>query len=162
MNYNFYMGSVMSSLGPLNVFFEDFVLLSLHVLELDSDVYPGYFAKSFVVAFTPSSLCVDLYFWLTLKSKLHIYMSYGIVTWVYKENKCKNMYSNLVHTYFFINSCLRFHILHWRVTPWSEVFLENLIFMQLVKKFPALNGTQRLITVFTRALQYREFVTFLN
>jgi hypothetical protein len=35
--------------------------------------------------------------------------------------------------------------------PRSRVFLEKLIVTQLVKAFPAFYGTQRFITVFTRA-----------
>jgi len=34
---------------------------------------------------------------------------------------------------------------------WIRILLEKLIVTQLVKKFPALSGTRRLITVFTRA-----------
>ena len=37
------------------------------------------------------------------------------------------------------------------LTPWSRVFLEKLTGSQLVKKFPALYGTQRFITAFTSA-----------
>jgi len=37
------------------------------------------------------------------------------------------------------------------LTPWSRVFLEKLTGPQLVKKFPAFYGTQRFLTVFTRA-----------
>jgi len=37
------------------------------------------------------------------------------------------------------------------LTPWGRVFLEKLTGLQLVKKFPALYGTQRFITVFTSA-----------
>jgi hypothetical protein len=34
---------------------------------------------------------------------------------------------------------------------WSRFLLEKLLFAQLVKKFPALYGNWRLITVFTTA-----------
>jgi hypothetical protein len=37
------------------------------------------------------------------------------------------------------------------LTPWSRGLLEKLTVLQLVKKFPAFYGTQRFITVFTRA-----------
>jgi hypothetical protein len=36
-------------------------------------------------------------------------------------------------------------------TPWNKVLLEKLIVSQLVKTFPALYLTQRIIVVFTRA-----------
>jgi hypothetical protein len=36
-------------------------------------------------------------------------------------------------------------------TPWSRVLLEKLRGYQLVKKFPALNGTRRFITAVTSA-----------
>jgi hypothetical protein len=39
------------------------------------------------------------------------------------------------------------------LTLWSTVLLETLIFPQLLKKFPSLRGTQRLISLFTRACQ---------
>jgi hypothetical protein len=35
--------------------------------------------------------------------------------------------------------------------PWSKVLLEKLTGSEVVKKFPALFGTQRFITGFTRA-----------
>jgi hypothetical protein len=38
-----------------------------------------------------------------------------------------------------------------RLTPWSRVLLEKLTGPQLVKKFPAIYGTRRIITAFTRA-----------
>jgi hypothetical protein len=37
------------------------------------------------------------------------------------------------------------------LTPWSRVLLEKLTNLQLAKKFPTFYGTQRFITVFTRA-----------
>jgi hypothetical protein len=37
------------------------------------------------------------------------------------------------------------------LTPWSRVLLEKLLIIQLVKKLPAFNGTQRFIIVFRRA-----------
>ena len=37
------------------------------------------------------------------------------------------------------------------LTPWSRIDLEKLTISQLVKKFPALNGTRRFITAFTSA-----------
>jgi hypothetical protein len=40
------------------------------------------------------------------------------------------------------------------LTPWSRILLQKLIVTQLVKKFPALYGTRRYITVFTRALHW--------
>jgi len=39
------------------------------------------------------------------------------------------------------------------LTPCSRVLLENLIVAQLVKTFPAFCGTQRFITVFTKAYE---------
>jgi hypothetical protein len=36
--------------------------------------------------------------------------------------------------------------------PWSRGLLEKLIVSQLVKKLPTIHGTQRFITVFTRAI----------
>jgi hypothetical protein len=36
-------------------------------------------------------------------------------------------------------------------TPWIRVFLEKLIFTQLAKKFPAIYGTRKFVTVLTRA-----------
>jgi hypothetical protein len=39
------------------------------------------------------------------------------------------------------------------LTLWSTVLLETLIFPQLLKKFPSLRGTQKLISLFTRACQ---------
>jgi hypothetical protein len=38
-----------------------------------------------------------------------------------------------------------------RLTPWSRVILEKLIFAQLVEKFLAFYGTRKLNTVFTTA-----------
>ena len=35
------------------------------------------------------------------------------------------------------------------LTPWSRVLLEKLTGLQLVKKFPALYGTRKFVTVFT-------------
>jgi hypothetical protein len=37
------------------------------------------------------------------------------------------------------------------LTPWSRVLLEKLTGSKLVKKFPALHGTQRFITTYTSA-----------
>jgi len=37
------------------------------------------------------------------------------------------------------------------LTPWSRALLEKLTGTQLVKKFPAFYGNQRLINTFTRA-----------
>jgi len=42
-------------------------------------------------------------------------------------------------------------LLTYLPTPWSRVLLEKLNILQLVKKFPALSGTQRFITAFTSA-----------
>jgi hypothetical protein len=44
-----------------------------------------------------------------------------------------------------------FKFADYLLTPWSRVLLEKLIGSQLVKKFPALYGTGRIITAFTRA-----------
>ena len=41
------------------------------------------------------------------------------------------------------------YLLTYLLTPWSRVLLEKLTGFQLVKKFPALNGTRRFITAFT-------------
>jgi hypothetical protein len=38
-----------------------------------------------------------------------------------------------------------------KLTPWTRVLLEKLTGPQLFTKFPAFYGTQRFITVFTRA-----------
>ena len=43
------------------------------------------------------------------------------------------------------------YILSYLLTPWSRVLLKKLTSSQLVKKFPTFNGTQRFITVFTKA-----------
>jgi hypothetical protein len=40
-----------------------------------------------------------------------------------------------------------------QLTPWRRVLLEKLIVIQLVKKFPAIYGTQMFITMFTRESQ---------
>jgi hypothetical protein len=40
---------------------------------------------------------------------------------------------------------------------WSWAFLEKLPNVQLLKNFPAFYGTQRFITVFTRALHWSPF-----
>jgi hypothetical protein len=40
---------------------------------------------------------------------------------------------------------------HVHLTAWSRVPLEELIVAQVVKKFPALYGIRRFITVFTRS-----------
>jgi hypothetical protein len=37
------------------------------------------------------------------------------------------------------------------LTPWSKVLLDKLIFTKLIKKFSSFYGTQRFITVFTKA-----------
>ena len=42
-----------------------------------------------------------------------------------------------------------FFICHYLLTPWCRVLLEKLIGLQLVKKFPAFNGTRRFITALT-------------
>jgi hypothetical protein len=46
------------------------------------------------------------------------------------------------------------HAIVWRWTWWSWALLEKLPIMQLLKKFPSFYGTQRFITVFTRALHW--------
>jgi len=38
--------------------------------------------------------------------------------------------------------------------PWSRVLLEKLILTQLFKKFPTFYGTQRFVTMFTRAYNW--------
>jgi len=43
------------------------------------------------------------------------------------------------------------HVTTYLLTPWSRVLLEKLTGLELVKKFSALNGTRRFITVFTSA-----------
>jgi hypothetical protein len=43
------------------------------------------------------------------------------------------------------------------LTAWSEVLLEKLIVTHLVRNFPAFYGTQRFITVFTRAHHWSLF-----
>ena len=42
-------------------------------------------------------------------------------------------------------------LLTYLLTPWSRVLLEKLTGSQLVKQFPALNGTQMFIAAFTSA-----------
>jgi hypothetical protein len=44
-------------------------------------------------------------------------------------------------------------IIKSEITPWSKVLLEKPLVPQLVKKFPALHETRKLITVFTRPRQ---------
>jgi hypothetical protein len=43
------------------------------------------------------------------------------------------------------------YLITYSLTPWSTGLLEKLTGSQTVKKFPALNGTQRFITAFTSA-----------
>jgi hypothetical protein len=43
------------------------------------------------------------------------------------------------------------YLLIYLLTPWSRVLLEKVTGLQLVKKFPTLYGTRRLITAFTSA-----------
>jgi hypothetical protein len=43
------------------------------------------------------------------------------------------------------------YLLTYLLTPWSRVLLQNLTGFQLVKKFPAFDGTRRFITAFTSA-----------
>jgi hypothetical protein len=47
---------------------------------------------------------------------------------------------------------LEFYIFWYYLTPRSRVLLENLAVSQLVKKFPAVYGTRRFVTVFTTIL----------
>jgi len=54
-------------------------------------------------------------------------------------------------------SLLRFHSPCGPLTPCSRVLLEKLIFIQLLKKFPAFYGNQRFITMFTRVHQWSLF-----
>ena len=42
------------------------------------------------------------------------------------------------------------YLLTYLLTPWCRVLLEKLTGLQLVKKFPALHGTRRFVTAFTR------------
>ena len=42
-------------------------------------------------------------------------------------------------------------LIAYLLIPWSRVFLEKLTGSQLVKKFPAFYGTQKIITAFTSA-----------
>ena len=46
---------------------------------------------------------------------------------------------------------LHLHALPYSSNPWSRVLREKLTGFQLIKKFPALYGTRRLITAFTKA-----------
>ena len=48
-------------------------------------------------------------------------------------------------------NCLLTYSHTYLLTPWSRVFLEKLTGFQLIKKFPAFYGTQRLITILTSA-----------
>ena len=50
-----------------------------------------------------------------------------------------------------LNTYLLTNLLTYLLTPWSRVLLEKLTGLQLVKKFPALYGTRKFITVFTSA-----------
>ena len=50
------------------------------------------------------------------------------------------------------SACIITYLLTYLLTPWSRVLLEKLTGFQLVKKFPAFQETQRLITAFTRAV----------
>jgi hypothetical protein len=43
------------------------------------------------------------------------------------------------------------------ITPWRKVLLEKLTVTQLVKKFPAFNGTLRFNTVFIRVRHWSLF-----
>jgi hypothetical protein len=43
------------------------------------------------------------------------------------------------------------YLLNYLLTPWSRIPLEKLTGLQLVKKFPAFYGTQKIITAFTSA-----------
>ena len=43
----------------------------------------------------------------------------------------------------------KFYLLTYILTPWSRVLLEKLTGLQLVKKFPAFQGTRRFITALT-------------
>ena len=46
-----------------------------------------------------------------------------------------------------------FYELTYLITPWCRVLLEQLIGLQLVKKFPAFHGTRRFITALTSVRQ---------
>ena len=56
-----------------------------------------------------------------------------------------NVISFSIHATYFLRHYL---LTHW-LTPWCRVLLENLIGLQLVKKFPAFHGTRRFITALT-------------
>ena len=58
---------------------------------------------------------------------------------------CYRTLDIIIYTY------LLAYLLTYLLTPWSRVLLEKLTGLQLVKKFPALYGTRRFITVFTSA-----------
>jgi hypothetical protein len=53
--------------------------------------------------------------------------------------------------YFACNLRLSEHGSYEELTPWNRVLLEKLTGFQLVKKFPAINGTGKLITAYTSA-----------
>jgi hypothetical protein len=45
-------------------------------------------------------------------------------------------------------------VLHKRLTAWRRVLLEKLIFLQIIKEYPALHGTGMYIPVFTKACKF--------
>jgi len=49
----------------------------------------------------------------------------------------------------FIAGGIYIYLLTYLLTPWCRVFLEKLTGLQLVKKFPAFQGTRRFITALT-------------
>ena len=53
----------------------------------------------------------------------------------------------IIFLYMFRAICA--HHFTYLLTPWCRVFLEKLIVLQLVKKFPAFHGTRRFITALT-------------
>ena len=53
---------------------------------------------------------------------------------------------NVVHAHYLLT-----YLLTHSLTPWSRVLLKKVTGFQLVKKFPAFYGTQRVITTFTSA-----------
>jgi len=50
-------------------------------------------------------------------------------------------------------SAFSIYLLTYLLTPWCRVLHENLISLQLVKKFPAFHGTRRFITALTSVRQ---------
>jgi hypothetical protein len=79
-------------------------------------------------------------------------LTYEIKCWIMS----RDYWTNQLH------SCLRILLLLllsevYLTHSWSWALLEKLSIMQLLKNFPAFYGTQRFITVFTRALHWSLF-----